>query len=236
MAKKVEKQGKTVQEAVELALAELKVDISEVEIEVIDEGGKGFLGLGNKTAKVVVSLKTTDVLEEQDIAKEDTASQDVVESSDAEEFAGEYPDEIAVKFLLDVFNKMNIKVNFSVEVYDEEIMINISGEDVGVVIGRRGETLDSLQYLTNLAVNRKCEEFKRIVLDVENYREKRIDTLTKLANRMASQVVKTQKEVMLEPMNPYERRIIHSSLQSNNRVSTGSTGEEPNRCVVVRLK
>jgi len=129
-----------------------------------------------------------------------------------------------------------LKVSFNVEVYDEEILIDISGDDVGIVIGRRGETLDALQYLTNLAVNRKCEEFKRIVLDVENYREKRIDTLTKLASRMASQAVKTQKEVTLEAMNPYERRIIHSSLQSNNKVTTTSVGEEPNRCVVIKLK
>jgi len=230
MAHKVETQAKTVQEAIELALAELNVDISEVDVMILEEGGKGFLGLGNKTAKVSVCLKSAAG------EPEETVSQGASQDESEEEHVGEYADEIAIQFLLDVFAKMGIQVSFNVEVYDEEILINISGQDVGVVIGRRGETLDALQYLTNLAVNRKCEEFKRIVLDVENYREKRVDTLTKLANKMASQVVKTQQEVTLEAMNPYERRIIHSSLQGNNDVQTASTGEEPNRCVVIRLK
>ena len=235
MTHKVETQGKTVQEAIELALAELNVDISEVDVQILEEGGKGFLGLGNKTSKVSVCLKNSgDASKEVSEVKDSEATQAVQASDDGH--VGEYADEIAVKFLLDVFGKMGIKVSFNVEVYDEEILINISGEDVGVVIGRRGETLDALQYLTNLAVNRKCQEFKRIVLDVENYREKRIDTLTKLASRMASQAIKTQKEVTLEAMNPYERRIIHSSLQGDGRVMTSSVGEEPNRCVVIRLK
>ncbi len=239
MTHKVEKQGKTVQEAIELALAELNADISEVDVKIIEEGGKGFLGLGNKTSKVSVCMKNSgDGSDDSDEAAAEASEAEEAGDAGVEDdgHVGEYADEIAVKFLLDVFGKMGIKVSFNVEVYDEEILINISGEDVGVVIGRRGETLDALQYLTNLAVNRKCEEFKRIVLDVENYREKRIDTLTKLANRMASQAVKTQREVTLEAMNPYERRIIHSSLQSNGRVTTSSVGEEPNRCVVIRLK
>ena len=231
MTNKVEKQGKSVQEAVELALAELKVDISEVDVSIIEEGGKGFLGLGNKTAKVSVCLKNSASVEEESLHTQADQTEEI--SGDCN---GEFADDIAVNFLLGVFSKMGLKVSFNVEVYDEEILIDISGDDVGIVIGRRGETLDALQYLTNLAVNRKCEEFKRIVLDVENYREKRIDTLTKLASRMASQAVKTQKEVTLEAMNPYERRIIHSSLQSNNKVTTTSVGEEPNRCVVIKLK
>ncbi|MEI6131598.1 MAG: RNA-binding cell elongation regulator Jag/EloR [Bacillota bacterium] len=231
MTNKVEKQGKSVQEAVELALAELKVDISEVDVSIIEEGGKGFLGLGNKTAKVSVCLKNSAAVEEESVQMQADQTEEI--SGDCN---GEFADDIAVNFLLGVFSKMGLKVSFNVEVYDEEILIDISGDDVGIVIGRRGETLDALQYLTNLAVNRKCEEFKRIVLDVENYREKRFDTLTKLASRMASQAVKTQKEVTLEAMNPYERRIIHSSLQSNNKVTTTSVGEEPNRCVVIKLK
>jgi len=231
LTNKVEKQGKSVQEAVELALAELKVDISEVDVSIIEEGGKGFLGLGNKTAKVSVCLKNSAAVEEESVQMQADQTEEI--SGDCN---GEFADDIAVNFLLGVFSKMGLKVSFNVEVYDEEILIDISGDDVGIVIGRRGETLDALQYLTNLAVNRKCEEFKRIVLDVENYREKRFDTLTKLASRMASQAVKTQKEVTLEAMNPYERRIIHSSLQSNNKVTTTSVGEEPNRCVVIKLK
>lgn len=234
MAHKVETQAKTVQEAIALALIELKVDMSAVDVKILEEGGKGFLGLGNKTAKVSVCLKSA-TRDPGDVVEE-TVSQEASLEIDDETHVGAYADEIAIQFLLDVFAKMGIQVSFNVEVYDEEILINISGQDVGVVIGRRGETLDALQYLTNLAVNRKCEEFKRIVLDVENYREKRVDALTNLANKMASQVVKTQKEVTLEAMNPYERRIIHSSLQGNDNVQTASTGEEPNRCVVIRLK
>jgi spoIIIJ-associated protein len=119
---------------------------------------------------------------------------------------------------------------------DESISIKVFGGDIGIIIGRRGETLDALQYLTSLVVNKGSDSYKRVVIDIENYRQKREETLVKLAARLAEKVIKYKKPVTLEPMNPYERRIIHSSLQNNKYVETYSTGEEPNRKVVITLK
>ncbi len=142
----------------------------------------------------------------------------------------------AKTFLFDVFAKMNINVALDVEEDEESVMIKINGKDIGIIIGRRGETLDSLQYLTSLVVNKNRENYQRVVLDVENYRQKREDTLISLANRLAERVVKYKKNITLEPMNPYERRVIHSSLQNHRYVETYSVGDEPNRKVVITLK
>jgi spoIIIJ-associated protein len=202
----VEKVGKTVDEAVKLALDELSVGIDMVDIEVLDEGNKGIFGLfGNKVAKVRVSLKNTGVLS-------------------------------AKNFLLDVFEKMKVSANIDISENDESIIIGISGDDIGIIIGRRGETLDSLQYLTSLVVNKGTEKYKRVVVDIENYRQKREETLVKLANKLADRVIKYRKSVTLEPMNPYERRIIHSSLQDNKLIRTYSVGDEPNRKVVITVR
>jgi spoIIIJ-associated protein len=202
----IEKTGKTVQEAVNLALEELNADREQVEIEVLEEGNKGIFGiLGNKVARVRVTLKIT---------RADSAR----------------------KFLSDVFDKMNVDVDITVEEDEESILLKITGKDSGIIIGRRGETLDALQYLTSLAVNKEKEGYKRVTIDIENYRQKREETLVRLANRLAERVVKYRKNVTLEPMNPYERRIIHSSLQNNKLVETYSVGDEPNRKVVITLK
>jgi len=206
MAYSIEKTGKTVQEAVSVALAELDVDEDKVEIEVLDEGSKGIFGiLGSKSAKVRVTLKET--------------------YSDA-----------AVKFLNDVFEKMDVNVKIDAVEDDESVMLNIAGEDSGIIIGRRGETLDSLQYLTNLVVNKGKEKHKKVSIDIENYRQKREETLIKLANKLAERVMKYRKNITLEPMSPYERKIIHSTLQDNKHVETFSIGDEPNRKVVIALK
>jgi len=202
----VEKTAKTVQEAVSLALDELRADENRVVIEVLDEGNKGLFGiLKGKMAKVRVTLKET--------------------SSDK-----------AKAFLLDIFEKMNIAAELDVMEDEESVSIKINGKDIGIIIGRRGETLDSLQYLTSLVVNKNREYYQRVVLDVENYRQKREDTLVNLASRLAERVVKYKKNITLEPMNPYERRIIHSSLQNHRYVETYSVGDEPNRKVVITLK
>lgn len=202
----IEKTGKTVQEAISLALEELGTDIDHVDIEVVEEGGKGILGLiGSKVARVRVAMK---------------------ESSS----------EKAVKFLSSIFDKMNLDAEIDAEENDESITINIKGKDSGIIIGRRGETLGALQYLTSLVVNKDGGSYKRVELDIENYRAKREETLVKLANRLAERVVKYKKNIVLEPMNPYERRIIHSSLQNNKYVETYSIGSEPNRKVVIILK
>lgn len=206
MAYEVEKSGKTVEEAIALALQELNADRDDVEIEVLEEGSKGLLGiLGSRQARVRVILN-------------------------------ERSFELAENFLMDVFEKMNVDAEIESEDDGESLLLKISGKDSGIIIGRRGETLDALQYLTSLVVNKNSKDYKRVTLDIENYRQKREETLVKLANRLANRVVKYKKNVTLEPMNPYERRIIHSTLQNDKYVETHSIGDEPNRKVVITLK
>ena len=202
MSHVIEKTGKSVQEAVNLALEELQTDRDSVEIEVLDEGSKGLFGIGGKMARVRVT-------------------QNLSQSDDAR------------TFLIDVFEKMKITVDIESKEGPEALLLNIKGKDSGIIIGRRGETLDALQYLTSLVVNKNKEEYKRVTIDIENYRQKREETLIRLANRLAERVSRYRKNVTLEPMNPYERRIIHASLQNNNFVETYSVGEEPNRKVVI---
>ena len=198
------KKGKTVDEAVELALAELGADRSEVLIDVLTEGNKGLFGiLGGKEAEVRVTL----------------------EEKSAED--------IAADFLKGVLEKMNLHASLEIKADDDTMEIDITGEDMGIIIGRRGETLTALQYLTNLVVNRNAEGFRRITIDTENYKKKREETLIRLAEKTAEKVCKYKRNLTLDPMNPYERRIVHSALQSNTFVNTYSTGEEPNRRVVV---
>ncbi len=206
MAQVVEKTGKTVQEAISLALEELGASESEVDIEVLEEGSKGIFGfIGTRLARVRVTLKET---------------------------AGS----IGMKFVRNVLEKMKVEADIDVEEDEESVYLRIRGRDIGIIIGRRGETLDSLQYLTSLVVNKNTERYKRVVIDIENYRKKREETLVRLAEKLAARVVKYKKPITLEPMNPYERRIIHSTLQNNKYVETHSIGEEPNRKVVIRLK
>ena len=198
--------GKTVEEAVKSALKELKITEEKAEVQVIDEGSKGFLGIGSKPAKVFVKVKK------------------------------DYIDE-AKKFLRSIFDCMNMKVEIRIREIENTIKIILAGPDMGILIGYRGETLDSLQYLVSLVVNKDHDvEYKRVVLDTENYRVKREETLKRLASKIAYKVKQTGRYVRLEPMNPYERRIIHYSLQSNPYVETYSEGEEPYRRVVVDLK
>ena len=205
MANFVEKTGKTVQEAVDMALEELQCDRDNVDIEVLEEGTKGIFGFGSKVAKVRVTVKESN-------------------------------SEKAREFLLSVFEKMNVEAEIIAEEDEDSILLKIKGDDIGIIIGRRGETLDSLQYLTSLVVNKSKEGYKRVVIDIENYRQKREETLVKLAYRLADRVVKYKKNITLEPMNPYERRVIHSSLQNHKYVETYSVGEEPNRKIIITLK
>ena len=146
------------------------------------------------------------------------------------------PAEEGVCFLESVFEKMNVDVD--IEKYEDEdsVLFKISGKNSGIIIGRRGETLDALQYLTSLVVNKRSKRYMRVTIDIENYRKKREETLARLARRLADKVVKYRRNISLEPMNPYERRIIHSTLQNNEYVETYSMGEDPNRKVVITLK
>jgi spoIIIJ-associated protein len=200
----VEKTGKTVDEAITEALIELRTTSDQVEIEIIDKGASGLLGIfSSKMAKVKVTKKMN-------------------------------INDIAVNFLEDVFSKMKMDVNIDIKLDKNNNMnIELSGDNMGVLIGKRGQTLDSLQYLISLVVNKNSDQYVRIKLDTENYRDRRRETLENLASNIAYKVRKTGKKFTLEPMNPYERRIIHSTLQNNKYVKTHSEGEEPYRKVII---
>ena len=204
--KETVKKGKTVDDAVEAALAELGVGKDDVEITVLTEGNKGLFGLGSKEAEIKVT---------------------VIEKSS---------EEIARDFLNTVLEGIGLEASVDISTDEERMNIEISGESMGVIIGRRGETLSALQYLTSLVVNRKTEGYTKISIDTENYKKKREESLIKLANKTAEKVIKYRRNITLDPMNPYERRIVHSSLQGNDKISTFSTGDEPMRRVVVALK
>lgn len=146
------------------------------------------------------------------------------------------PEHPAIAFLAEVTEQMGLDIQISAKANAENVFINISGKDSGTVIGKRGQTLDAIQYLTSLVVNKDNEKYTRVVVDAENYRAKREKTLEKLANRLADKVIKTKRSVRLEPMNPYERKVIHATLQSNPRVTTRSEGQDPYRRVIIELK
>lgn len=206
MPRSIVKEAKTVDEALRLALEQLGIEREQADIEVINEGSKGLLGLiGSKNAVV----KVTEKLSIEDIVHD---------------------------FLEPIFDKMAIEAEIDITVEEGQINIKLTGDDIGIVIGRRGETLDALQYLLSLIINRRFENYMRVILDIADYRSKREETLQRLAKRVAEKVVKTRRNVTLEAMNPYERRIIHSTLQEYQNVDTQSVGEEPNRKVVIRFK
>jgi len=199
--------AKTVDEALTNAMLELGTTIDNIEYEVIEKETSGFLGMFGKPARIKARIKMT----------------------------MEYN---AKKFLEDVFRAMSIDAAIEV-VFDKEndtIEINMDGEEMGVLIGKRGQTLDSLQYLVSLVINKNSENYIKVKLDTENYRERRKETLENLAKNIAYKVKRTRKPVSLEPMNPYERRIIHSALQNDKFVETYSEGEEPYRKVVINIK
>ena len=203
----IEISAKTVADAVTLACQQLAITSEKLEYEVVDEGKAGILGFGAKPAIIKARVKATLV------------------------------DNVKI-FLNEVFAAMNIEVVVNVE-YDEQernMNIDLAGEDMGMLIGKRGQTLDSLQYLVSLVVNKETEEYVRVKVDTENYRERRKATLENLAKNMAHKVKRIRRSVSLEPMNPYERRIIHAALQDDKYVTTHSEGDEPYRRVVITPK
>ena len=203
---KITKSGKTVDDALHEALKELNASKDEVEVTVIDEGIKGFLGMfGAKDAVIQVVRKFN-------------------------------PEKIAVTFLNEMFQAMHMNVSIETKLKEKQLSIELSGDEIGVLIGKRGQTLDSIQYLVSLVVNKGNSPYISILLDTENYRQRRKETLESLAYNLAKKVKQTKRNVVLEPMNPYERRIIHSSLQNDRYVTTYSEGEEPYRNVVITLK
>lgn len=235
----IEKNAKNKKEAIELALKELNATEADVTIEVLDEGSRGFLGIGARDARVKVTLINADVEEataEKEVVKPVTKTEKTEKTEKVKkEFSGEPVDE-AKKFLSDIFGAMQLDVAIEAKMENDSIMIDLSGENMGIVIGKRGDTLDSLQYLTSLVVNQGSDDYIKVTIDTENYREKREEALLALSKRLADKVTKTGKRFTLEPMNPYERRIIHSNLQDNENVTTYSVGSEPYRKVVIAPK
>lgn len=199
--------AKTVDDAIVEAAIRLETTSDKLEYEVIDKGSNGFLGIGSRPARI----RARKILDTKGKVEE---------------------------FLAQVFGAMQIQVNINIDEDKENRTMNIdlSGDDMGVLIGKRGQTLDSLQYLISLVVNKGEEEYIRVKVDTENYRQRRKDTLENLAKNIAFKVKRTGKAVTLEPMNPYERRVIHSALQNDRYVETHSEGDEPFRRVVVTLK
>lgn len=199
--------GKTEEDALTEAKIALGATTDEIEYEVIEKGTTGFLGIGSKPA-VIKARKKGSI------------------------------EDVARTFLSDVFGSMNMEVEIIINVDESDRMMDIElrGDNMGLLIGKRGQTLDSLQQLTNLAVNKKSDSYYRVKLDTENYRKRRKDTLENLAKNIAYKVKRTKRPVSLEPMNPFERRVIHSALQNDRYVTTHSEGEEPYRHVVVALK
>ena len=232
---KIEVTGKTVEEALTNASLQLGTSSDNLEYEVIEKGSNGFLGMFNKPAKILVSKKSE--AEEIELKKEtiDEKTDETVKSEVA--IDKEAVEAKVKKFLNDIFATMGLEVTIEMSVNDDDsIDINLVGVDMGVLIGKRGQTLDSLQYLVSLVANKEGGKYFRVKLDTENYRERRKATLESLAKNIAYKVKRTRRPVSLEPMNPYERRIIHSALQNDKYVSTRSEGEEPFRHVVVYMK
>ena len=203
----IEKTGKTVEEALEAALAELGVDRDQVEYKVLEAPSKALFGLlGGREAKVEVVLKKVN------------------------------PVDTARAFLEKVTRAMGLAVSMSVSEDEDCITINLHGEDLGLLIGKHGQTLDALQYLMNLVAQRDARDRLRIVLDIEDYRKRRAETLEQLALRLADRAKRSGERVVLEPMTPHERKIIHMSLQSDSRIETYSEGQEPFRRVVIAVR
>lgn len=272
-----EKWGVDVEEAVKLALIDLKVPREEVTVTVLEQPSKGFFGIGSKLAKVRVEKikveekkpeKSEEPLKEvqrekfqnkenkehknnkknkkerKEHRKENKLEEqgsDLAESSlnievvNKEELQDVDSHE-ALDFLKDVTEKMGLSMNLKAKTGDSIVYIEMDGKDSGTIIGKRGQTLDAIQYLTSLVINKNSEKYIKVVVDAENYRAKRQKTLEQLANRLAAKVIRTKKYVRLEPMNPYERKVIHATLQQNPDITTRSEGEEPYRRVVIELK
>ena len=203
----IEISAKNVDDAITQATVQLGITSDQLEYEVLDKGSTGFLGIGSKNA-VIKARKKFSI------------------------------DENVVEFLSSIFDAMKMEVEILVAVNEEEhiIEVELKGDDMGILIGKRGQTLDSLQYLTNLAINKHSDEYYKVKIDTEDYRKRRKETLENLAKNIAYKVKRTKRPVSLEPMNPFERRIIHSALQNDRYVTTHSEGDAPYRHVVVTLK
>ena len=271
-----EKWGVDVEEAVKLALVDLKLSRDEVEVTVLEEPSKGFFGIGSKLAKVRVEKKKPQKPEKKELKEKPEKRESADRREQPEKFQEregrsgkknrerrerkhpegkarsraaalnievvdkdsleDVQEHQALDFLREITEKMGLSLEMKAKAGEDVIYLELEGKDSGTVIGKRGQTLDAIQYLTSLVVNKDREKYVKVVVDAENYRSKRQRTLEQLANRLAAKVQKTRKYVRLEPMNPYERKVIHATLQQNPNVTTRSEGEEPYRRVVIELK
>ena len=259
----IEVRAKTIDDAITDALVQLGVTSDQLDYEVIEKGSAGFLGINRKDAvikarkKVVVpekkevvtetvAVKKPEKKQTAPVEKRESVPEKKVEKNDKKEKSEKAAAPIdyaplvenVKSFLAQVFQAMELEVEIITKVDEENRMIDVEfkGPEMGMLIGKRGQTLDSLQYLTNLAVNKQSDSYVKVKLDTEDYRKRRRETLENLARNIAYKVKRTKRPVSLEPMNPFERRVIHSALQNDKYVSTHSEGEEPYRHVVVTLK
>ncbi len=277
-----EKWGTSIEEAVRLALDDLKLDEDQVEVTVLEQPSKGFFGIGSKLAKVRVEKKKEtkaekaeekynaqiqqeiEKFENKDKKEEPAEKKEQPEAAERpqqakaqkkvqeEEPERELPDineilklnvemepvtdHAAISFIKEMTEKMGLDLAVSAKTGENMVYVSIDGKDAGTVIGKRGQTLDAIQYLTSLVVNKDEEKYVRVVVDAENYRTKRGRTLEQLAEKLAKKVVRNRRSVRLEPMNPYERKVIHATLQGHPKVTTRSIGDEPRRRVIIELK
>jgi spoIIIJ-associated protein len=254
MSSSVEKTGKTVEDAVQAALAELGVTRDQVDVEVLEASKDALFGLIKRDARVRVTIKeeAPEIPEETPVGSaagtmETTPEETAENAGDTQEKTVSEADEEAERqavanqakaFLENLFKAMgmNLIIEKFINRGEGEIELKLHGDGLGVLIGKHGQTLDSLQYLTNLAANKDHKQWHRVVLDAENYRKRRRETLEKLAHNLAQRVKRSGRKAMLEPMNPYERKIVHVSLQNDPDVVTYSEGEEPYRKVIIDLK
>lgn len=255
----IETTGKTIEDAVRSGLVRLGRMKDEVDIEVLEEPKSGFFGFGSKPAKVRITEKegvpTVPTRESQPAAVEKpvapaaaepaaNAAEEAVpqvetepaEAETGDDFTAEEAAAKAKAFLQEVLKNMGIDVVIEKMIKSDKVLLHLHGKNLGILIGKHGQTLDALQYLTNLAGNKGRKTWNRVILDAENYRERRRQTLERLAKNLADRVRRTHKKAMLEPMNPYERKIVHMSLQNDPAITTYSEGEEPYRKVVIDLK
>ena len=247
-----EKWGTDIDTAVELALADLKLTIDEVDVTVLEEPSRGFFGIGSKLALVRVEKKKTQEVKEPEkkekktVEKAEKAQTQKTATPKKEEIKKEIEvkeenlvpceDHEALRFLKEVIKEMGLDLDITAKKGENSLYLDIQGKDSGTIIVKRGQTLDAIQYLTSLVANKESEVYTRVVVDAENYRAKREKTLEALANRLANKVVKTKRSVKLEPMNPYERKVIHAALHDHPKVVTRSEGQDPYRRVVIELK
>ena len=248
MAKVIEKSAKTVEDALKAAIQELGVNENEVDYEIVEKASRGIFGFGAKPAKIRVTIKEN-IKSDIETKPLDTSKKDYDNgiSKKIEDIPVETQDkisdnivdsriEIAKKFLQDVFYNMKLDVKIEAVPWEEGYILNLRGENLGILIGKHGQTLDALQYLVNLAANRNENQRVRFVVDVENYRSRRAETLQNLAVNLADRAVRMNQDVKLEPMNRHERKVIHTALQNNDKITTHSTGEEPYRYIIISPK